>query len=293
MTKKESDKSDKKAGKKPDTKIQKNPDARKKICLIAGALGLPFVVRDSLIKSGYDVFVVGLKNFVDEKLNPDIVIRLGAGGTAATALKKRGITDIVMAGAIGHPNLADIRPDWWSIKIAAKVLMHDRGYDSLFQSLLSEIEKKGFHMVGVQDVCPDIILKAGVAGKIKPSSVDKKDIARAVECSHIIGDADIGQSVVVDRLVLGVEGADGTDALLKRCAPLRTNLKKQTGVFAKMKKPHQDVRVDLPAIGMGTMKSIKEAGLRGLVVDAKYCLFVEKEEVIKFADKNNIFIYAI
>ncbi len=276
--------------KKIDKVVIKNND--KKIALIAGAYKLPFYVKESLIKSGYEVFVVGLKNFVDPKLKPDITIRLGEGGTATREMKKRGITKMTMVGAIGHPNFSDIRPDWWSMKIVAKVMMSDRGYSTLFDALLREIEKKGFKVVGAHELCPDLVLQKGTVTKTKPNKQDWKNINRAVEASHLIGRADIGQAVVVDRLVLGLEGADGTDALINRCGAMIKS-KNRSGVFAKLKKPQQDLRVDLPAFGMGTMKTIVGANIRGIVLDAKYCFMIDMDEVIDTANKHKIFIQAI
>lgn len=266
----------------------------KKIALIAGALDFPKEVAASLRKQGYEVFVIGLKNFVDKDFKTDMEVRLGAAGAAAKAMKQRGIKTIVMAGAIGHPNLSDIRPDWWSVKIVAKVLLNDRGYGTMFDALLGEIEKKGFKIVGAQDVCKDLILPKGTATKTKPNAQDKKDIKRAVELSHIIGKAEIGQAVVVDKLVLGVEGADGTNALLKRCGEIKKESRNMhSGVMAKMKKPQQDTRVDLPVIGMGTLKSVKEANLKGIVVDAGNCFIAQRKETLAYADKHNIFIEAV
>ena len=111
--------------------MKKNSD--KKIALFAGALSLPFLVRDALRKNGWEVYVIGLKNFYDEKLNPDLVIRLGNGGRAARECKKRGIRKLVFAGALGHVNLSDIRPDFWSIS----VLLSGEDISSLSPTLLS------------------------------------------------------------------------------------------------------------------------------------------------------------
>ena len=267
----------------------KNTD--KKIALFCGAYRLPFLVRDSLRAHGWDVFVVGLKNFYDPGLKPDLVIRLGGGGTAAKECKKRGITKLCFAGAIGHPNLSDIRPDLWSIGILAKVIKNQKGYESMFAALIAGIESKGFKLVGAQDLCPDLVFSAGVQTKTKPSKSDQADIKRAVEISKLIGDADIGQSVVVDKQVLAVEAAEGTSGMLKRVAGIRKG-RKQSGVFAKMTKPNQDLRVDLPAIGLDTLRDIEASGLRGIVVEAGKCFVIDREAVLATANKAKIFIVA-
>ena len=271
----------------------KDKGSAERIAVVAGGTELPKEVIESMKKEGMDPFVIGLKNFVKKDVKTDIVIRLGEGGKAAKALEKNGIKKIVMVGAIGQPDLSDLRPDWWSVKIVAKALMNDKGHDTLLTTVLKEIEKKGFQMVAVQDVCKGLTLEKGVATKTKPKGSERKVIDRAIHVCRIIGEEDIGQSVIVDRVVLGVEGADGTDALIKRCAQIRKGWKKQAGVMAKLKKPQQDIRIDIPVIGIDTLKLVKEANLRGIVIEANYCFVAQKEKTLAYADKHNIFIEAV
>lgn len=271
--------------------MKKNTD--KKIAIIAGALDLPFFTRDALRKNGWEVYVIGLKNFYDERLKPDLVIRLGGGGRAARELKKRGIRKITFVGALGHPNLSDIRPDLWSLFALISIMKHQRGYDSMAIALNKVIEKRGFEVVAAQDVAPELTFeKAGVQTKTKPGAKDKKDIERAIEVSHTIGKQDIGASVVVDKQVIAVEAAEGTAKMLERVISMRKGHKKVSGVFAKMTKPGQDLRIDIPAIGVDTVKAVASAKLRGIVVNTKTCFVVNKPAVIKQADKLGIFILA-
>ena len=270
----------------------------KKIALFAGGLRLPFLVRDELRANGWEVFVVGLRGFYDAALKPDLVIRLGAGGTATRECKKRGIKWLTFVGAIGHPNLGDIRPDIWSIGVMAKILKNQRGYDSMASALISGIESKGFKIIGAQDLCPDLVFKPGIQTKTRPTAADKKTIARAVHVSHVIGTEDIGASVVVDRQVLAVEAAEGTAEMLKRVIEIRRGGARppkpagRRGVFAKMTKPKQDLRIDIPAIGVDTVVDVAAAGLRGIVVNAKTCFVIDRAAVIAAADKAKIFIVA-
>ncbi|MBN1324820.1 MAG: UDP-2,3-diacylglucosamine diphosphatase LpxI [Alphaproteobacteria bacterium] len=271
-------------------------DNNKKIALFAGALSLPFFARDALRKNGWDVYVVGLKGFYDPKLGPDLVIRLGGGGTAARECKRRGITKMTFVGAIGHPNLSDIWPDFWSLSALINIMKNQKGYDSMAVALTKALNKKGFEVVAAQDLAPELTFeKPGVKTKTKPTTADEKDIQRAVSVSHTIGIADIGASVVVDKQVIAVEAAEGTHRMLERVIKFRADRKKQTksGVFAKMTKPGQDLRIDIPAIGVDTVKSVADAKLRGIVVNSKTCFVVNKPEVIKAANKAGIFIIAI
>lgn len=272
--------------------MKKNTD--KKIALVAGALDLPFFTRDALKRAGWDVFIVGLKNFVNPDLNPDIVIRLGGAGRAVREARRRGIKKITFVGALGHPNLSDIRPDWWSFWTLLKILKNQRGYDSMAVALNKVLEKQGFEIVAAQDLAPELTFEvAGVQTHAKPTAADKKNIERAIEVSHTIGAADIGASVVVDKQVIAVEAAEGTARMLNRVVEMRKNHKRKSGVFAKMTKPGQDLRIDIPAIGVDTVNAVADANLRGIVVNTKTCFVVNKPAVIKQADKRGIFIVAL
>ena len=272
--------------------MKKNTD--KKIALFAGALALPFLARDALRKHGWEVFVIGLKNFYDPALKPDLVIRLGGGGTAARECKKRGIKKLAFVGALGHINLSDIRPDFWSISVLLSVLKHQRGYDSMAVAFNKALEARGYEIVAVQDLAPELTFeKPGIQTKVKPSKSDLKDIERAIAVSHTIGREDIGASVVVDKQVIAVEAAEGTARMLERVVEMRKNRRKSGGVFAKMTKPGQDLRIDIPAIGVDTVRAVANAKLHGIIVNAKTCFVIDKPAVLATANKAKIFIKAI
>ncbi|MBR5625546.1 MAG: UDP-2,3-diacylglucosamine diphosphatase LpxI [Alphaproteobacteria bacterium] len=265
-----------------------------KIALVAGALDLPFFTRDALRAAGWDVFVVGLKNFYDSRLSPDMVVRLGGGGRAIREFKRRGIRKMTFVGALGHPNLSDLRPDFWTFRTLLKIMKHQRGYDSMAVALNKVLEGQGFEIVAAQDLAPELAFeKSGVQTRAKPSKSDMKNIERAIEVSHTIGAADIGASVVVDGQVIAVEAAEGTARMLERVVEMRAKKRKSSGVFAKMTKPGQDLRIDIPAIGVDTVNAVHAAHLRGIVVNTKTCFVVNKPAVIKRANELGVFILAL
>ena len=268
--------------------------SEKKIAIVAGALRLPFLVRDALRARGWDVFVIGLKNFYDAKLNPDMVIRIGGAGKAIHAARRRGIKNVIFVGAIGHPNLSDLRPDLWTFFALLKILKNQRGYDSMAVALNKIMTNAGFNVVAAQDLAPELTFeKPGVMTRKKPTAADKKIIDRAIDVSHTIGVADIGASVVVDKQVLAVEAAEGTARMLERVVEMRKKSKKSGGVFAKMTKPGQNLTIDIPAIGVDTVNAVADAKLNGIVVNTKTCFVVDKDLVIKTANKRGIFIVAV
>ncbi len=271
---------------------KKNTD--KKIALIAGALDLPFFARDALRRNGWDVYIVGLKNFVNPELNPDLTVRLGGAWPAIREFRRRGIHKLTFVGALGHPNFADMRPDWWSIGMLFSIMKHQKGYDSMGVALNKALEKRGFEIVAAQDAAPELAFEtAGIKTKRKPSKSDARDIERAVDVSHTIGAADIGASVVVDKQVIAVEAAEGTAKMLERVVDMRKNKRRASGVFAKMTKPGQDLRIDIPAIGVDTVRAVAAAHLRGIIVNAKTCFVVDKEATIRAANDAKIFIVAV
>lgn len=267
---------------------------KKKIAIVAGALSLPILTRDALRRRGWDVFVIGLKNFYDPRLNPDLVIRLGGAGRAVHAARKMGIKKVTFVGAIGHPNLSDLRPDLWTFFALFKMLKHQRGYDSMAVALNKIMTDAGFDVVAAQDLAPELTFEhAGVLTKKKPARGDMANIERAIDVSHTIGAADIGASVVVDKQVIAVEAAEGTAKMLDRVVEMRKNRKKSGGVFAKMTKPGQDLHIDIPAIGVDTVNAVADAKLHGIIVNTKTCFVVNRDAVIKRANERGIFIMAV
>ena len=237
----------------------KNSD--KKIALFAGALSLPFLTRDALRRDGWDVYVVGLKNFYDPKLNPDLVIRLGGAGRAARECRRRGIRKLLFVGAF---------------------------------AFTKALEKRGYEIVAAQDVAPGLTFEhVGIQTRTRPTRNDMANIKRAIDVSHTIGEQDIGASVVVDKQVIAVEAAEGTARMLERVVEMRKNRRRSGGVFAKMTKPGQDLRIDIPAIGVDTVNAVAAAHLRGIIVNAKTCFVIDKDAVIAAANRAKIFIMAV
>ena len=277
-----------------ERKIYRMTKPNKKIALIAGALDLPILTRDALKRRGWDVFVIGIKNFYDPKLNPDMVMRLGNAWAASRETRRRGIKKLVFVGALGHPNLSDIRPDLWTIGLLISVIKNQRGYDSMAVAFEKSLQKRGYELVAAQDLAPELTFEhAGVYTKAKPTAADNKAIERAIDVSHTIGAADIGASVVIDKQVIAVEAAEGTARMLERVVSMRKGHKRASGVFAKMTKPKQNLKIDIPAIGVDTVRAVANAKLRGIVVNTKSCFVIDKNAVIAAADKARIFIVAV
>ena len=200
--------------------------------------------------------------------------------------------DVVMIGTIRRPSFWDLMPDLRTTAFFAKIGTKALGDDGILRALVKEIESEGMAVKGVHEVMPDILVKSGVLGKHKPDKQALADIERGIEVAAELGKLDVGQAVVVQQgLVLGVEGIEGTDELIRRCQDYKR--KGVGGVLVKLRKPQQDMRIDLPTIGTRTVERAHETGLRGIAVHAGNGLIVDETEVIKLADKYGLFVIGV
>jgi DUF1009 family protein len=273
-----------------------------KLGLIAGGGNLPRTLAERCIEAGRPFFVVRLKGFADASLAdyPGADIGMAELGKCFAALKKAGCQAVCFAGLVARPDFSALKPDLRGLAALPGVIAAARsGDDGLLRFLLGEFEKEGFVIEGAHEVVDDLTLPVGVLGAVAPLSSDKGDIERAIDVARAIGRLDIGQGAVVVRgLVLAVEGQEGTDAMLARCAELPQALRgtsgpEAVGVLAKAPKPIQERKVDLPTIGVATVIGAAKVGLRGIVGEAGALLVMDREAVIKTADSLGVFILGI
>jgi DUF1009 family protein len=159
----------------------------------------------------------------------------------------------------------------------------------LLRAVADELEKEGFVVIGAHEIEPALITPEGLLGKVSPTPETQKDVERGIEVARQLGVLDVGQAVIVQQgIVLGVEGVEGTDALIERCRGLHR--KGSGGVLIKSCKPQQDRRLDLPTIGVQTVRKAFQAGLSGIAVEAGASLLLDRSEVLHAADKLGIFV---
>ena len=189
--------------------------------------------------------------------------------------------------------MAEIKPDWLALKILTKIGLHAAGDDTLLRGLGKALEEEtGAVMMGIQDIFADILTPTGQLGKITADEAAMQDITRGIKVVRLLGQADVGQSVVVQQgIVLGVEAIEGTDALVSRTHELRRE--GAGGVLVKIAKPQQDNRYDLPTIGVDTINAVASAGLRGIALEAGRSLLLDREATILAADASGLFLLGI
>jgi DUF1009 family protein len=264
----------------------------KKIGLIAGGGMMPVEIIKSCRTRGIEVYVAGLLPWADNVVFQGVdhvMARLGEVGKMMKFFKEHGVTELVLAGGIKRPALKELIPDFEAVKILAKVALTKINDDGLFRAVISEIEARGFHVLGIEEIVPEMLFREGVYGRVKPSSGDMDDIRRGIEVARALGAVDVGQAVVIQEgIVLAVEAVEGTDAMLSRASALKKPGK--APVMVKIVKPGQDTRVDLPAIGIQTIEQLTKYGMGGIAVESGGILVIEREAVIAAADAAKLFI---
>ncbi len=271
----------------------------KNIVIIAGGGVLPINIAKSLLLKNIKSHIIGIKNNFEIKKNKNLInnftydiVKLGSLTKIIKILEKRKIRNIIFAGFIKRPSISDISIDFEALKLLKKYSLESLGDDNLLKSISQYFEKKGFIFIDWLKYCPDLFIHDDFVTNIKPSKNALQNLEKAKNIFNYYGKLDIGQSLIIqNKLVLGVEAIEGTDLLIKRCANYKR--KGDNGILLKLIKYKQDKRFDLPTIGIKTIKLLKKYNYEGIFIQKKYCIIIEKDKVIKFANKNNIFIAGI
>jgi DUF1009 family protein len=268
---------------------------KKKLGMLAGGGMMPVEIIRHCHRTGKEIFVVGIEPYAKEeelKDVPHIFAKMGEAGKILNALTKNDVYEIVLAGGIKRPSFKELIPDWEGAKLIAKLAIKKMSDNNLFVAIMDEIERLGFKVVGIEEVVPEMMFSEGLYGKVKPSDEDMDDIKRGVTVAKALGAVEVGQAVVVQEgMVLAVEAVEGTDMMLSRAATVKKQGK--APIMVKVVKPGQDMRVDLPAIGLQTIEQLKKYGIKGIAVEAGGILLIEREAVIKTADGSGIFIIGL
>jgi len=263
-----------------------------KLGMIAGGGMMPVEIIKHCNQTGREIFVVGIEPYAKEeelKDAPHIFAKIAEAGKMLKTFAKNDVHDIVLAGGIKRPSFKEMIPDWEGAKLMAKLAIKKMSDDNMFRAVMDEIERHGFKVVSIQEVVPQMLFSEGNYGKAKPSQEDMDDIRRGITVAKALGAVDVGQAVVVQEgMVLAVEAVEGTDMMLSRAATVKKQGK--APVMVKILKPGQDMRTDLPAIGLQTVEQLKKYGMKGIAVEAGGILLIEREAVIKMADEAGIFI---
>ncbi|NNU16689.1 UDP-2,3-diacylglucosamine diphosphatase LpxI [Parvularcula sp. ZS-1/3] len=273
----------------------------RRLGIIAGGGTLPLRIAEAEKAKGQEPFVIRLS--ADDALGafPGADLSIAEFGAILKRLKAEDCDAVCFAGQVQRPNFAKLRPDWRGAKLLPKVVSAARkGDGAILDVIVETFEAEGFRVIGAEEAAGNLKIGAGPLTEQKPSTEDMADISKGVALVEALGPFDVAQGVVVRRgFVLAVEAAEGTDAMLDRCAALPDDLKGfepgqegiKIGVLVKTPKPGQELRVDLPTIGVRTVEKAAAAGLAGIAVGAGRALIVDRAAVEDAARNAGIFVY--
>ncbi len=274
-----------------------------KLGLIAGNGKFPFLVLDAAKAQGFDVVVAAIK----EESSPEIESRgatavhwfsLGELSRLIDTFKKEGVSRAVMAGQVKHKQIfSSIRPDWRLAKLLLS--LRTRNTDALLGAVAKVLGDEGIVLENSTAFLEPLLAKAGVLTQRAPNEQEKKNIEYGRAVAHNLAQYDIGQTVVIaEAACVAVEAMEGTDATIERAGQLMASLDAEASTLSrtltvvKIAKPNQDMRFDVPAVGVKTIETMRKAGATCLALTAGKCLFLDGDGVISAANNAQICIVA-
>lgn len=266
-----------------------------KLGIIAGYGFLPRHVYDAAKTKKIDAVVITIEDEADKETFSDIEhfpFQVYKVSKILKKLKELEVSHITFAGKVRRADISRLLVDIKGAKLFAKIIAAGLADNSILQTILKFFEDEGFTIIAPEKIANNVVLHKGAVGKIKPNQTALDDIKKGAKVLKGVAEFDVGQSLIIQNgLVLGVEAAEGTDELLKRCGEIRQE--GDAPILIKICKPNQDKRVDLPCIGRTTIEKAHKYGIRGIVCEAGLTLLLEQKEAIELADKYKIFIYGI
>jgi DUF1009 family protein len=262
----------------------------RRIGIIAGSGEFPFLLLAEAQKMGYSCVVAGIKEEAETGLRDRVDIfewvDVGDVLNLVSFFKKNGVKEAVFAGKVDHRKIfKEEKFNQASRRLLA--LSEDKSPASILKIIIDYLANEGIQIMDPTSFIASSLCQESILTKTKPSPDVEEDIEFGFKIAKNIADLDIGQTVVVkDKAVVAVEGMEGTDEAIKRGGRLAG---KET-VVVKVSRSFQDARVDLPAVGVRTVKSLVAARSRALCIEAQSIPFFQKEEAISLADANKISI---
>jgi UDP-2,3-diacylglucosamine hydrolase len=276
---------------------------KEKFGLIAGNGKFPFLVLDAAKSRGYDVVVAAIK----EETFPEIErhgaasvhwLSLGELSKLIETFKAEGVTRATMAGQVKHKQIfSSIKPDWKLAKLLMSLAT--RNTDSLIGAVAKVLEEEGIHLMKSTELLEPLLAKRGVLTRRKPTDQEQTNITYGRAVAHHVARFDIGQTVVIaEAACVAIEAMEGTDQAILRAGEIMKSLHGEASLFSraltvvKVAKPNQDMRFDVPVVGVHTIETMKAAGASCLALDTDRCLVLDGDEVFRMANEAGIAIVA-
>jgi len=258
--------------------------------LIFGETNFPLEILKKVKKKHIKYLIIDLtkkKNFKKDKNS--YAVSIGQFGKIIKIFKKNKCRKVLFAGKVKKPNFSKLRLDFKGIYYIPRIVMSSKlGDAAILKEIIKILKQERIITLSSLTYNPELTLKKGTYSKIKPNKDDNLDIKKAISTLGKLGKYTFSQGTVVrNNKVVVIEGKGGTERMLKIN---RTKTQRNKGVLVKFPKKKQDLRIDLPTVGLKTLVQCKAAGLKGIVLKAKQHVFLEKNKCINFANKNKMFL---
>lgn len=282
------------------TRLTGQKSTERSIGLIAGSGRFPVLFAQAARREGYEVACVGIRYEASEELRSLCssfdVVSISHLGAMIRAFQRRGVRRVVMAGkvtkSVMYTPLRIVRlwPDLRMIRFWYRTLRGDRRDDTILLSLIAEFESDGITFDSALDYCPELLVKDGVLTRRAPTSRELDDIAFGWTLAREMGRLDVGQSVAVkEQATLAIEAIEGTDGCIERAGQL---CPAGGWTLVKVAKPEQDMRFDVPTVGVATIENLRKARARVLAIEAGRTIVIDQPEVVALADRYGLTIVA-
>ena len=242
------------------------------------------------IKNRRKYLIIDLtKNKYFKKDKNSYSVSLGQFGKIIKILNENKCNRVLFAGKVKKPRFSKLRLDFKGIYYIPRIIKVSKlGDAAILKEIINILKEEKIKTISSLTFNPELSLKKGDYSKIKPNKENKIDITKAIKTLDKLNKYNFSQGAVVrNKKVIAIEGKGGTQKMLKKC---RSKKFKNKGVLVKFPKKKQDLRVDLPTVGLKTFKQCKSAGLKGIALKSKYNVFLERKKCISFANKNRMFI---
>ena len=259
------------------------------IGLIFGETNFPFEILKKIKRRKLNYLIIDLTKGIFKKDKYSYKVSIGQFGKILKILKENNCKKVLFAGKVKKPIFSKLRLDLKGIYYIPRIIKSSKiGDAAILKEIIKILKQERINTVSSLAFNPELTLKRGNYSKIKPNREDKIDIKKAIDTLNRLGKYNFSQGVVVrNKKVVAIEDKNGTQKMLNKCK--RKKFKK-SGVLVKFPKKKQDLRIDLPTVGLKTLVQCKSSGIKGIVLKNKQNVFLERKKCINYANKNKIFI---
>ena len=259
------------------------------IGLIFGETDFPKQILKKIKRKKKYLIIDLTKNKIFKKDRNSHSVSLGQFGKIINILNENKCRQVLFAGKVKKPRFSKLRLDLKGVYYMPRIIKKSKiGDAAILKEIINILKYERIKTISSLAFNPELSLKKGNYSRIKPNKEDKIDINKAIQTLNRLGKYSFSQGTIIrKKKIIAIEGSDGTHAMLKKCKNKRL---KNQGVLVKFPKKEQDLRIDLPTVGLKTLRQCKLAGLKGIVLKDKKNVFLERKKCINFANKNKMFI---